>query len=153
MKLSHFVGWFKDHPRQSNSSIRDALNLMHKSQVDNFLSQIEFASEHGKCPITGRANVPLYSFVAMPHVKKPAINTIRERRRHENRSQTAANSDRQKQLIYQPTIEACVFPAMCYSCKRTVKHKFERGRVIGTVKKTYAEVTATCKKCGKQTTK
>ena len=149
MRLSHFVGWFKDHPRQSNSSIRDALNLLHKSQVDNFLSQIEFSSEPGQCPITGRANVPLYSFVAMPEVKKPAIKTIRERRRAQMPQQTAAGADERNRLIYQETVEPCEFPAMCYGCGKNRRHKFERVAVVGRE----SVVKTTCKKCGKETTK
>ena len=148
MRLSYFVGWFKDHPRQSNSSIRDALNLMHKSQVDNFLSQIEFSSESGPCPITGRANVPLYSFVAMPEAPKVSIKTVRERKRKSLPREEGEDADYKSRLIYQEEVESCVFPAMCHSCKRTVKHRFERVSIVGKV----SLVKATCSKCNKETT-
>lgn len=148
MRLSHFVGWFKDHPRQSNSSIRDALNLLHKSQVDSFLSQIEFSSERGSCPTTGRANVPLYSFVAMPEAPKVSIKTVRERKRKSLPREDVEDADYRNRLMFQASVDPCVFPAMCYSCKRTVKHTFDRVGIVGKV----SNVKATCGKCGKETT-
>lgn len=146
--LKQFVAWFRENPRQSNSSIRHALNLRHNTQVDNFLSQLEFQSDRGRCPLIGRANVQLYTFVAIPEKPKPAIKTIRERRRHEN-SQTAANSDKLNQLIHQPTVEPMEMDVRCETCDRIVTHTFERVAVVGRE----SVVKATCKVCGKETTK
>ena len=62
--------------------------------------------------------------------------------------QTAAGADERNRLIYQEEVESCVFPAMCHSCKRTVKHRFERVSIVGKV----SLVKATCSKCNKETT-
>jgi len=148
MRLKEFVAWFKNHPKQSCTSIRNELGLRATSQVQNFLSQIEFTAEAGPCPAIGRANVQLYTFVAMPEKPKVSLKTVRERRRESLSREEGEDADYRSRLIYQEEVEPCVFPAMCHSCKRTVKHRFERVSVVGKV----SLVKATCSKCSKETT-
>ena len=148
MRLHQFVEWFQHHPRQSYSSMKASLELGHSSQVESFLSRIEFSAERGPCPLIGRANVQLYTFVAMPSVPKLSIKTIRGRR-YSMPAQTRETSDQCCQLIHQPTVEPCRFPAMCHACKKERKHLFERVAVVGKT----AIVRAKCGKCGKETTK
>jgi hypothetical protein len=145
MRLQEFVAWLKSHPKQSCTSIRNELGLRATSQVQNFLSQIEFLAESGRCPAIGRANVQLYTFVAMPEKPKASISTIRERKRE---SSPRDDADCKNRMIFQETVDPCVFPAMCYSCQKNRKHRFERVGIIGGV----SIVKATCSKCGKETT-
>ena len=148
MRLTEFAAWLQNHPKQSCASIRRELGFVGTSQVQNFLSQIEFTAETGRCPAIGRANVQLYTFVAMPEAPKVSIKTVRERKRKSLPREDVEDADYRNRLMFQASVDPCVFPAMCYSCKRTVKHTFERVGIVGKV----SNVKATCGKCGKETT-